>query len=168
VSEAIDGNFAPFAVTLYGGSSVSDTQISTAQRFAVMCAEDMAGQRAQVSERLAPVANIFFDFCANFPAGRVADDFFAPTQSSVPTLLLSGAHDPVTPSSQGELAAKTLASNKHIVVGGWGHIVSPHPCIRRIVKKFVDEGNVAAAVDTCEAELKLPRPLFYANTLEAK
>jgi pimeloyl-ACP methyl ester carboxylesterase len=168
IEEASQGNFAPFAVTLYGGSSVSDTQISMTQRFAVMCAEDMLGQRSLVNERLAPIANVFFDFCPSFPAGRVNPDFFEPTQSNIPTLLLSGGHDPVTPPSQGALAAKTLSASKHIVVDGAGHIVSPHPCVRRIVKKFVDEGSIVAAADACEAELKLPRPLFYVNALEAK
>jgi pimeloyl-ACP methyl ester carboxylesterase len=168
IDEATRGNFAPLAVTLYGGSSVAETDISIAQRFAVMCAEDMYQQKPQVNERLAPIANLFFEFCSSFPAGRPIDGFFEPTKSSIPTLLLSGTHDPVTPASQAELAMKSLDSKKHIVVGGWGHIVSPHPCVRRIVKKFVDEGAVVAAIDNCEAELKLPRPLFYANALEAK
>jgi pimeloyl-ACP methyl ester carboxylesterase len=168
IDEAAKGNFSPLAVTLYGGSSASEMEISIAQRFAVMCAEDMYQQKPAVNERLASVANFFFEFCASFPAGRPSEKFFEPTQSRIPTLLLSGSHDPVTPASQAVLAMSTLTSSKHVVVGGWGHIVSPHPCVRSLVKKFVDQGDVAAATDRCEAELKLPRPLFYVNALEAK
>ncbi len=167
VNEAANGNYAPFASMMLG-SSMSDTQISLAQRFAVMCAEDMAGQKANSSDRMSAVANLFFSFCAEFPSGKVAPEFFEPTTSAIPTLLLSGVQDPVTPPSQAELAKKTLSNSKHIVLDGFGHIVSPHPCTRRIIKKFVDEGSIAAAVDSCEADLKFARPLFYTSTLEAK
>jgi pimeloyl-ACP methyl ester carboxylesterase len=167
VNEAANGNYAPFAAAMLG-SSVGDTQISLAQRFAVMCAEDMAGQKANGNDRMSAVATVFFSFCAEFPAGKVTPEFFEPTTSAVPTLLLSGAQDPVTPPSQAELAKKTLSNSKHIVLDGFGHIVSPHPCMRRIIKKFVDNGAVAAAADSCESELKFPRPLFYTSTLEAK
>jgi pimeloyl-ACP methyl ester carboxylesterase len=168
INEAANGNYAPFATALYGGTSVGDMQIAIAQRFAVMCAEDMYQQTPQANERLAPIANLFFEFCASFPHGRPAENFFEATKSVIPTLLLSGSHDPVTPASSAEVAMKTLSSSKHIVVAGAGHIVSPHPCVRRTIKKFVDAGNIAAANDSCEAELKLPRPLFYTSTLEAK
>lgn len=169
VSEAAAGNYAPFAAGLYGSSgSVGDAQISIAQRFAVMCAEDMWQQKPDAQERLSSISALFFEFCRTLPHGRPAPDFFEPTKSSVPTLLLSGSHDPVTPASQAELAMKTLENKKHLVVGGWGHIVSPHPCPRRIIKKFVDSANVAEASDSCEAELALPRPLFYTSALEAK
>lgn len=168
IEQATQGNFSPLAVTLYGGSSTAELEISIAQRFAVMCAEDMYLQKPASGGHLAEVGRGFFEFCEHLPTGRPAESHFEPTKSDIPTLLLSGAHDPVTPASQAELAMKTLRSSKHIVVGGWGHIVSPHPCVRTIVKKFVDQGNIAAAADQCEAELSLPRPLFYVNALEAK
>jgi pimeloyl-ACP methyl ester carboxylesterase len=167
ITEAASGNYAPFAAMMLG-SSVSDTQIALAQRFAVMCAEDMSGQKPGGSDRMSAVATMFFSFCADFPAGKVVAEFFEPTTSAIPTLLLSGMQDPVTPPSQGDLAKKTLSNSKHIVLDGFGHIVSPHPCARRIIKKFVDEGTISAAIDTCESDLKFPRPLFYTSTLEAK
>lgn len=167
VEAAAAGNFAPFAAGMSGGGGSNELSISLAQRFAVMCAEDMFEQKPQTNDRLGPIGKLFFDFCSSFPHGSPAKDFFEPTKSSIPTLLLSGTFDPVTPPSSAEVAMKTLSASKHIVVGA-GHIVSPHPCIRRIVKKFVDAGDIGAANDSCEAELKLPRPLFYANALEAK
>jgi pimeloyl-ACP methyl ester carboxylesterase len=167
ITEAANGNYAPFAAMMLG-SSTSEMQMALAQRFAVMCAEDMSGQKPGGSDRMSAVATLFFSFCADFPAGKVAAEFFEPTSSAIPTLLLSGMQDPVTPPSQGELAKKTLSNSKHIVLDGFGHIVSPHPCARRIIKKFVDEGAIGAAADTCEADLKFPRPLFYRSTLEAK
>jgi pimeloyl-ACP methyl ester carboxylesterase len=168
VSEASRGNFAPFAGLLSSGSATADVSVSVAQRFAVMCAEDMSGQTPVSNERFGAVAANFFEFCKGFPHGRVNAEFFEPTQSDIPTLLLSGSLDPVTPPSAAELAAKTLTQKKHVVVEGLGHIVSPNACVARLIRKFVEAGVIAEASDTCESELKLPRPLFYVSAMEAK
>ena len=166
IDQAAKGNFAPLAATM-SASSIGEGDIAIAQRFAVMCAEDMLNRSPLPNPRFQSLNDMFYGFCKGFPHGKVAPEFFEPTTSDIPTLLLSGTQDPVTPPAQGALAAKTLGNSKHIVVPGVGHITSPQPCVRRIITKFVEAGNIAAGNDTCEAELKLPRPLFYTSTLEA-
>lgn len=167
INTALQGNYAPMAATT-AGQSISESDISITQRFAVMCAEDMLGRSAPTFPRFQSLSDMFYGFCKTFPHGKVAPEFFEPTKSDIPTLLLSGSFDPVTPPASGALAAKTLSQSKHIVVNGMGHIVSPHPCMRRVMSKFIEGGTVAAAADTCETELSLPRPHFYVSTLEAK
>ena len=167
IDQAARGNFAPLAASL-SASSIGEGDIAIAQRFAVMCAEDMLNRTPRPNPRFQALNDIFYGFCKGFPHGTVAAEFFQPTTSAVPTLLLSGALDPVTPPTQGSLAAKTLPNSKHIVVAGVGHITSPQPCLRRIIIRFVEAGNIAAANDACEVDLKLPRPLFYTSPLEAK
>ncbi len=167
VAQASAGNFAPLAATATA-SAISSEDLSVALRVAVMCAEDMLGRTAAPNPRFDSISQLFYAACKDFPHGKVTPEFFEPTTSSIPTLLLSGSHDPVTPPSQAELASKTLSQHKHIVVTGIGHIVSRHTCIRRIVNKFIEAGNISAANDTCEAELKLPRPLFYVSPMEAR
>lgn len=167
IAQAAQGNFAPLAATMTA-SSIGEGDISIAQRFAVMCAEDMLGRTPAPNPRFQALNDLFYGFCKGFPSGKVAPEFFEATTSDIPTLLLSGTQDPVTPPAQGSLAAKTLPNSKHIIVSGIGHITSPLPCVRRIITKFVEAGNIAAASDACEADLKLPRPLFYTSPLEAK
>ena len=167
IDQAAKGNIAPLAATVTA-SSIGEGDIAIAQRFAVMCAEDMLNRTPTPNPRFQALNDLFYGFCKGFPHGKVAAEFFEPTTSDIPTLLLSGTQDPVTPPAQGTLAAKTLTNSKHIVVGGVGHIASTQPCVRRIITKFVEAGNIAAANDTCEAELKLLRPLFYTSPLEAK
>ena len=167
IAQALQGSYAPLAATASGSATNAD-ELSTALRVAVMCAEDMLGRSATVNPRFESVSTLFYRACKDFPHGSVAPEYFEATRSDVPTLLLSGSHDPVTPPSQAELAAKTLAQHKHITVAGMGHIVSPHPCVRRIVGKFIEAGTIASASAPCEAELKLPRPLFYVSALEAQ
>jgi pimeloyl-ACP methyl ester carboxylesterase len=164
---AAAGNFAPLAATATA-TSVSNEDVAGALRLAVLCAEDMLGRTPVANPRFDAITQLFYSACKDFPHGKVAPEFFEPTVSDIPTLLLSGNHDPVTPPSQANLAAKTLSHHKHLVVAGMGHIVSPHPCARRIISKFIDAGTVPATTDTCEAELNGPLPLFYASPLEAK
>jgi pimeloyl-ACP methyl ester carboxylesterase len=167
INAATVGNFAPMAATLSAGG-VSEADISPVQRFAVMCAEDMLGRSSPALARFKSVADMFYGFCKNFAHGKVEAEFYEPTKSDIPTLLLSGSLDPVTPPAQGALAAKTLSQSKHVVINGLGHIVSPHACSRRLMSKFIEAGNIAAAVNPCEAELNLPRPHFYVSALEAR
>jgi pimeloyl-ACP methyl ester carboxylesterase len=167
IQSATQGNYAPMAATV-AGRTVGESDISLTQRFAVMCAEDMLGRTAPEQPRFQAISDLFYSLCSTFPHGKVAPEFFEATTSAIPTLLLSGSLDPVTPPASGALVASTLPSSKHIVVNGLGHIVSPHPCVRRVMAKFIDKGNVAAAIDPCEAELSLPRPHFYVTALEAR
>ena len=167
IQSATQGDYAPMAATI-AGRPTGESDISLTQRFAVMCAEDMLGRTAPQQPRFQTVSDMFYSLCSTFPHGKVAPEFFEPTTSAIPTLLLSGSLDPVTPPASGALVASTLAHSKHIVIQGLGHIVSPHPCMRRVMAKFIDKGSVAAAVDPCEAELTLPRPHFYVTALEAR
>lgn len=167
INSATAGNFAPMAATTLA-SSIGETDLSVVQRFAVMCAEDMLGRSAPAMERFKSLSDVFYGFCKSFPHGKVEPEFFEPTTSDIPTLLFSGTLDPVTPPSQGTLAAKTLTQSKHIIAGGAGHIVLQQACARRLMSKFLTAGAVAGATDACEAELNRPRPLFYVNALEAQ
>jgi pimeloyl-ACP methyl ester carboxylesterase len=167
ITAAAQGQYAPLAATI-SGQPIGEADIALAQRFAVMCAEDMLGRTAPAYARFQALSEMFYSLCKSYPHGKVAPEFFEPTTSGIPTLLLSGALDPVTPPESATLTAKTLPNSKHIIVGGLGHIVSPHTCIRRVMAKFIDTGNITAATDPCEAELNLPRPFFYLNALEAR
>ncbi len=89
--------------------------------------------------------------CNVWPRGRLPADFAQPVVSDKPVLLFSGALDPVTPPAYGDLVAKTLANSKHIVAGGFGHIVSPNACGPRLIASFVDDGGFAKLADSCVA-----------------
>jgi pimeloyl-ACP methyl ester carboxylesterase len=167
IDAANGGNYAPLIAT-QSASAVSEADISAVQRFAVMCAEDMLGRSPPSLARFKSLGDMFYGFCKSMPHGKVEPEFYEPTRSDVPTLLLSGFHDPVTPPSQGTVAAKTLSQSKHMVINGWGHIVTPHPCSRRMIRKLIEAGNITAATDSCEAEVNLPRPHFYVSALEAR
>ncbi|MBS0314421.1 MAG: alpha/beta fold hydrolase [Proteobacteria bacterium] len=163
---AARGDAAPLLSTV-AASSVTEGDIAVPMRFAVMCAEDMLDRKPPTHTPFASIAELFYGFCTDLPHGRVAAEFFEPTVSAIPTLLLSGRVDPVTPPRYAELAAKTLTNHRLLTVANAGHIVSTLPCVRRIITRFVESAEVGAARHDCERNLQLPPPLFYVSPLVA-
>lgn len=88
----------------------------------VLCAEDVAFIR---SDDIEPATTRTFlgrylvdeyqRACAEWPAAGIPAEFRQPVRSAVPTLLLSGYFDPVTPPAFGERVAKSLTTARHIV-----------------------------------------------------
>ncbi len=67
-----------------------------------------------------------------------------PVTSDIPTLVLAGEFDPVTPPSWSELAAETLPNSQYVLLTGESHGVSGSPCGRTLIREFLDdpEGEV--------------------------
>jgi pimeloyl-ACP methyl ester carboxylesterase len=80
-----------------------------------------------------------------------------PVWSDIPTLLLSGAYDPVTPPSWGDAAAAYLATSTHVVFPDMGHgTVDTRPCPTQIALAFL--ADPWATPDTsCVERLGPPR-----------
>lgn len=63
-----------------------------------------------------------------------------PVTSDVPTLLISGAYDPVTPPSAAESALRTLSNGQHVVFAAGGHGESiPLGCGGQLAAAFFDD-----------------------------
>lgn len=62
-----------------------------------------------------------------------------PIVSDVPTLLISGQYDPVTPPINGDVALETLSRGQHFVIPDAAHTPSfAIPCARQMMAMFVD------------------------------
>lgn len=97
--------------------------------------------------------------CAVWPHGTRPADFHQPLASDIPTLLLSGQYDPVTPPAYGEAVLKGLTRARHLVLNGQGHNVIGAGCAPRLVKRFIDDLQPQALDATCLERL-VPTPLF--------
>jgi pimeloyl-ACP methyl ester carboxylesterase len=76
--------------------------------------------------------------------------------SNIPTLLLSGENDPVTPPEYGDLALSQLRSATHLVVSGTAHNTIHNPCIYEMVTDFYQSLNSQELDTKCASELKRP------------
>jgi pimeloyl-ACP methyl ester carboxylesterase len=97
--------------------------------------------------------------CEFWPKGEVSDSFYEPVRSAVPTLILSGDLDPVTPPEWGESVLPHLSNAKHIVVPATGHGAITTGCGMRIATQFINSATVQNLDTTCLQALK--RPPFF-------
>jgi pimeloyl-ACP methyl ester carboxylesterase len=86
-------------------------------------------------------------------------DFHALLQSPVPTLLLSGTADPVTPPSYGERARIGLTQSLHLVLEGQGHGQLGTGCVPRLLADFLERGATEGLDVSC-ARMITPAPFF--------
>jgi len=81
--------------------------------------------------------------CMNWIVPRSPDVLDAMPNSNIPTLLLSGFFDPVTPPEYGEIALQSFNQGQHLIdpVGSHG-VAFNDDCTRGIVEEFLDDPSV--------------------------
>jgi pimeloyl-ACP methyl ester carboxylesterase len=153
-----------FALALAGEDAGENMSIG--MQLSVLCSEDAA--RVSSSELEKETAGSVFgsyligsqlDACAMWPRGPVDASYYHPVVSDVPTLVLSGAVDPVTPPGWGASVVKHLSRGRHIVLPSTGHGVAATPCGNLLVRNFIEQGS-AERLDTACVET-VRRPPFF-------
>src|SRR5262249_5870245 len=130
----------------------------------VTCAEDVPFFDMPEAERAAK-GTFLRDFraraqkaaCAEWPKGGVAREFLEPVRSNVPTLLVSGERDPVTPASAAAHVARTLSRSKSVVVPGGGHGyegLKGVECLDRIVAEMFEKADENTIDTSCVARIE--------------
>jgi pimeloyl-ACP methyl ester carboxylesterase len=77
--------------------------------------------------------------CPHWPVGAVAVHEREPVTSAIPTLLLSGDLDPVTPPAFADRAAQSLSNSFNFVIPGAGHTPLTHSsCANEIAEEFLN------------------------------
>ena len=148
-----------------------DDYISEGMNAAIRCGEEVsftspqsiAMASATVSTRLRDTLQRRFVFpdlamCAEWGAKSAAAIENQPVVSDIPTLILAGDNDPITPPAWGKLAAQTLSHSYffefpwvgHAVLGAgvWGS------CSQSIISAFIADPNSASDA-TCLSKLKV-------------
>ncbi len=128
----------------------------------VLCAEDVPfypENSASAESYLSDPTGEMAKQCALWPHAQISPEEKKPVSSDIPTLLLSGEADPITPPSNAEKAAKNLSNDLNLVVAGIGHNVIYRGCIPRIVTDFIESGSIAGLDTACVQEIH-PMPFM--------
>jgi len=141
------------------GNSINDT-MSWGMFYSVMCGEELAfttrhavelsaqGLPLQVQPALLESDLSIFSVCQYWGMKPVPALQKEPVKSIIPTLILQGEFDPVTPPNNGLLAAQTLSKSYFFLFPGIGHGVvasQASNCPNDILNAFLD--NPAAKPD---------------------
>ena len=149
------GNFR-IPSLLYGPLELIDASFNEGVYYSVQCSEDApftTAQQVRVDARvLDPVIRPAFQesqlgelqACQSWHVRPVPPAQRRPVTSAIPTLILSGQYDPITPPADSLQAARTLRHNYRFVFPGMGHgVYQPsgpwNRCPRRIVVAFEDD-----------------------------
>lgn len=139
------GNWQPF-ISLFPGKASFDDSLAEGLYLCITCTEDIPFFTQQEADSLS--AGTFMEkyrieqqvnACAHWAKGIVPDDFFEPLQSDIPTAVLSGYFDPVTPPSMAEKIVQTLPNGVLIKMPAMSHVLEglSHPeCFDKIVVDF--------------------------------
>jgi pimeloyl-ACP methyl ester carboxylesterase len=132
MDEVIAGNYTNFA-RLYSALAF-DTSVNVGMYESVICGEASGRASrdgiAQTSSELDPAVRSdviqdtdgqAFDTCNVWSVRPVAQSEGQPVTSSIPTLVMEGEYDPVTPPSNGDEVAKSLAHSHVALFPATGH-----------------------------------------------
>ncbi|HWX32338.1 MAG TPA: alpha/beta hydrolase [Steroidobacteraceae bacterium] len=171
IHRAAQGALAPLAAqTVMTARQVGD-QIASGMQMSVICSEDVpffaaAGiDRAALARTYQGVDQLdaFVEICKLWPRGPVDADLHSPLHSEIPTLLLSGEADPVTPPDNAERAARGLTRHRHLILSGEGHGQVATACVPKLMAQFLDTADPATLDATC-LEQHSPAPFFVSLT----
>ncbi|PJF45047.1 MAG: hypothetical protein CUN55_00910 [Phototrophicales bacterium] len=74
--------------------------------------------------------------------------------SDIPTLVVSGEFDPITPPQWAKIARETLSNSYYFSFPGLGHgVIDGHPCVSKIFSDFLDDPYTQPDA-SCRAEMR--------------
>nr|WP_241758968.1 alpha/beta hydrolase [Pyxidicoccus parkwaysis] len=168
LDKAARGDWAPFVALSVGQSESAGHTVSQGLYYAVVCAEDAPYYDAEAVRREAKGTWFGPDMgletlaiCADWPKATLPVGYREPVGSDVPTLLLSGELDPVTPPAWAEEAKRTLHHALHVVVPGVGHNTVGADCARTLMNDLLTRGTVEGLTSSCGPNLT--RPPFFTS-----
>jgi pimeloyl-ACP methyl ester carboxylesterase len=163
VHRAAAGNFAEFVQLAYQYARGVRSALSMGLLLSVSCAEDLpyldvseARRRAEGTLLGSYRIEQQLEACRRWPSGKVEAEFHTPVRSGVPTLLISGELDPVTPPRNAEEVARTLTRARRVTIPGGSHSGDTGGCIEGLMSAFVEAGSAEGLDDSCLRAIPFP------------
>lgn len=165
------GNLAPLASQTIIMARQIGSGLASGMQNSVICSEDeplfatsqidreRLSRTYQGSDQLDALAEI----CKVWPRGPVDSDLHSVLRSDIPTLLLSGEADPVTPPDDADRAAQGLARHRNLVLSGEGHGQIGTWCVPKLMADFLDDAK-PELLDAACLDRHRPAPFFVALT----
>lgn len=169
IHRASQGDLAPLAAQAVMTARQVGDQLAIGMQNTVVCSEDwpliqtMHLDRGALAKTYQGTDQLdgLKEICSLWPRGPVSATLHAHLRSDVPTLLLSGEADPVTPPDAALRAARGLTRHRHLILPGEGHGQLATACVPRLMADFLDSAQPAEIDATCLKRHR-PTPFFIA------
>jgi pimeloyl-ACP methyl ester carboxylesterase len=171
IHQAAHGKLRPMASQAIMNARQIGDQLANGMQYSVICSEDEPFFAAANIDRAAmaktyqgtELVDALHEICKLWPRGPVDADLHAPLHSDIPTLLLSGEADPVTPPADAERAGAGLTHHRHLILKGEGHGQLNTGCVPKLMADFLDSA-APEALDAACLEQHSPEPFFLSMT----
>jgi pimeloyl-ACP methyl ester carboxylesterase len=171
IYQANNGNYRFFSQIM--PQIVFDQTLAYGMYNSVVCAEDadyttsdvdLTGVRPELAEYAVEDAESLLAGCRIWDVPALDTRVDDPVTSTIPTLIMNGRFDPITPPSNGVAAAQTLSQSYNLTFGYVGHgALTTGACAEGIAAAFLADPSQAPDSD-CIAEQPNARFLTPANT----
>ncbi len=159
--DASQGTYTDIA-RLMGSLLATGQAVSSGQQITVLCHDEIAfGSEERFEQAIAEhpelerafqdsiLGEVGVQLCAQWQVGQADDTLTEAVTSDLPTLVMSGEFDPVTPPAWGERVAATLANGHFFEYPGVGHGASAVAgCPQEMMLAFLEDPS-AAPDDAC-------------------
>ena len=128
------------------GEAEATSQFSFAMHLSLQCKEEIPFSSAaeydafdaEVPQALRAVltGNEYLEFCEYWavdPADAIENE---PVESDIPTLVIAGRFDPITPPAFAEAAAASLSNSQYVYIENESHGASGSPCASMMISQF--------------------------------
>jgi len=166
VHQAATGDFMPFAALALQRHAVRP-QAADGLQLSLACTHDAplftpaaVTASAQGTFSRDDRAEFLRRACAIWPHGTAAA--LTPITSAVPTLLISGSLDPLTPPSNAAAVAKTLSNSVQLVIENASHVPA-NACVNGAIQAFFKIGATTAVDASCKSALP---PVKFVTSLQ--
>lgn len=145
IQQASNGSFT--IPSLIGGILIFDFSLADGMYNSVVCAEelDQHTEPVEVPEALSSTLSLegLEEDCAFWGADPLPPSVDDPVVSDIPTLLLSGEFDPITPPRNADIVAQTLSNVFNYTLPGGGHGALFSDCGEEIALQFLADPTTA-------------------------
>ena len=163
-----EGKYDTLAL-LMGSSLVNLELLSLGMHYSIQCNEELPFTSAEEvtasMEAYPDISEYFgeddnrelFELCEYWTTSEPDPVENEPVSSAIPTLVLAGEYDPITPPSWGMLAAETLENSYYYEFTGLGHdtLFSGDECVLGVFLSFLDDPGVPPD-SSCSSALQAP------------
>jgi pimeloyl-ACP methyl ester carboxylesterase len=154
IHQAYLGDYKPLAGLI--AQSEGGMGVYTVLHFNIVCNEDYpkiseSMKRADANNNFAKGLSLEMvgKVCSAWPKYQPSSDFYQTVTADIPTLILSGDLDPVTPASNGEKSNDSLPNSHHIIAKNNAHIVASTSCGISIVNEFLEKQTPKGLDESC-------------------
>jgi pimeloyl-ACP methyl ester carboxylesterase len=163
IDEASKGNYAPLLGQAQLISDDVNNNMADGVGMSIGCSEDVDLLTIDAADRDTLLGHSLIEYfraaCEVWPHRPRPADFHEPLATSIPTLILAGEFDPVTPPRYAQEIARSLSNARVLLAPGQGHAVLSVRCMPKLLEEFVTTLQPGALDATCLEQLK-PMPAF--------